>query len=126
MKIKVKKKLKVVYDSQDNIIRINNGEWIQSVDLDTFEPANDLLGIRHDWDNKMIYIKSNSKQLINVEIEVLANYSIIHNNVAFVYIPLMRLHLEDSDVFGLEIEISQFIPIQSYLKQKIKELWQRF
>lgn len=92
----------VIYDSQDNIVKLN-GVWVQSIDLGTWEPANDTLGIRHDWDNRTLYLKSLMFQIESVELEGLGHYVSISENVATIYVPTMQEHMDNTDWFRLTI-----------------------
>lgn len=97
----------VIYDSQDNIVKLN-GNWVQSIDLDTWEPANDTLGVRHDWNNRTLYIKSINYQIENVELQDLGHYVTISNNVASIYIPTMHEHMQHTDWFRFNIDLKAY------------------
>lgn len=98
----------ISFDSQDNIVKID-GDWVQSLNLDNWLPANDEFGVRHDWDNRTIYIKSNSYNLVNASIVGLSSFTTITGNVAAIYIPAMHEFMDNSDVFDIEIEY--FLPV---------------
>ena len=55
-KLHCKKVTEVIYDSQDNLVKINNGNWLQSWDVNQSVPINPLVGVRHNWTNKYIVI----------------------------------------------------------------------
>lgn len=96
----------VIYDSQDNIVKLNN-TWIQSINLGNFEPANETLGIRHDWDNRTLYIKSNNYIIKDIVLLELGHYVTITENVATIYVPLMHQHMDGTDWFRLNVILTE-------------------
>lgn len=59
------REIEVKYDSEDNIVKME-GQWVQSINLDTWEPANDSFGIWHN--SNFLFIKSNKYKIIDVEV----------------------------------------------------------
>ena len=95
----------VVYDSQDNIVKINNGEWEQSWDLVSMEGLNTIFSVRHDWTYSRIKIGSSihntiTKVFVNgrlAELEKIGDYW-------YASYPDLQVYMNNTDVFYLHIK----------------------
>jgi len=60
---KKRKYYHIVVDTQDNILRINCGSWLQNINLDTGQIIN-FIGVKWDWDNNKVLLLFRGKQKI--------------------------------------------------------------
>lgn len=101
----------IIYDSQDNIVRINNGEWLSSLDWETYidnynwEPANDEFGIRHFWDDKAILIKSNNYEIYGFDLDGLYDSYEIINGDLIIYFEDMQNYMINTDWYYFNIKV---------------------
>ncbi len=95
----------VVYDSQDNLVKINNGDWVQSWDLDHNAPANPLVSVRHNWDRKsLVIITPLVPRTTGIKVNGHALPCLRWGNRIEVIYDDMHWYMDNSDIFYIDLK----------------------
>jgi hypothetical protein len=95
----------VQYDSQDNLVKIDNGRWQQSWNLETGQPQNPVIAIYYDWNHKRLRIvtpMAGSITQVKVQGKV-CPFSRSGNNL-FVTYDDMHWWMNNSDLFYIDLK----------------------
>jgi len=103
--------LNVSYDSQDNLVKINDGDWETSWNLDTFEGLNPVIAIRHGYLENEIRISSEIYiDLPAVSINGLLTYAELRQDGDwYCHFPNMADYMNDTDMFYFKITAIKII-----------------
>ena len=106
----VSETISVAYDSQDNILKVNDSEWLKSIDWDSYVdrynwiPANEKLGVLYDWDMKVLIVMSDSYNITGAVIEgIYTDWDII-DGALYIQVPTMQEYMNDTDLFYFKIK----------------------
>lgn len=103
--------LNVRYDSQDNLVKINDGNWETSWNLDTWEGLHPTIAIRHGYNESEIRISSDVYfDLTAVVINDVLTYSEQREDGDwYCSFPNMSEYLNDTDLFYLTITATKYV-----------------
>lgn len=93
----------VKYCPEDNLIKVNDGQWISSIDYGTLEPANQFFGVRLDFNDSRVYINSNNYSILEANETNLESFTTIEDEEAIIYIPELQEWLFNNSGFRFEI-----------------------
>ncbi len=106
----VTKVLSISYDSQDNLIRINDSEWIMSMDWNTYvdtynwSPANEYLGVHYDGESKVLIVISSTYKITGAVIEnIYTGWDIVDGNL-HIQVPTIQEYMYNTDLFDFKIK----------------------
>jgi len=92
----------IIYDSQDNLVKINNGSWVTSWDYLNSQPAGNI-AVLHFWNKKEIVVFGNFQNVRKVKVNgKVLPYSIGNNTITLVYDD-MHWWMNNSDLFYIDI-----------------------
>lgn len=100
----------VVYDSQDNLLKVNDSEWLESMDWNTYvnrydwSPANEQLGVLYDWDTKALIVKSDNYKIIGAVIDSIYTDWDIIDGILHIQVPTMQEYMYNTDLFYFKIK----------------------
>ena len=101
------------YDSQDNLIKVNDSEWLMSVDWDTYldtyswSPANEYLGVYYDSESKELIVVSSTYEITGAVVEgIYADWYIVEG-VLHIQVPTIQEYLYNTDLFYFKIKTEQ-------------------
>jgi len=99
----------VLYDTQDNVIKIDDSQWIQSVlwnsyvDDNTWYPGNSELAIRHNVKENKLKVISLEHELIGIkENDVLTGFKIVDGEM-FISMPNMWEYIDKNEVIEIKL-----------------------
>jgi len=99
------KLVEATYDSQDNIVKVNNGNWSPSWDIDTDQPVHPQVAARYDWDNKLLRVVTPFAGNVR-EVKVQGkrqNFTRYGNELRVLY-PDMHWWMNNNDVFYIDLK----------------------
>lgn len=101
------KTITIAYDSQDNLVTINNKEPIKSWNLENDTPTNNDVSVKHSFQNNTITIHAiyaikycqpsnflKSKTTINYK-----------ENKVIIHYPKLKTHISDKDLFNFKLDV---------------------
>jgi len=104
------KVLSVSYDSQDNLVKIDDSEWLMSMDWNTYvdsynwSPANEYLGVYNDSESKVLLVISDTYKITGAVIEgIYTDWDII-DGVLHIQVPSMQEYMYNTDLFYFKIK----------------------
>lgn len=102
--------INVAYDSQDNVINSGKG-WVQSWNLETNKPKNEVIAVTHNYSNNTLTITSlkhglsdfKATNFLNEQNELEINYN--GSNSLTVSYPKLKQHIDEIEVFKFSISL---------------------
>ena len=102
--------LSISYDSQDNLIKINDSEWFVSMDWGTYvdtytwSPANEQLGVYYDSESKVLIVISSTYKITGAVIEgIYVGWDIVDGNL-HIQVPDIQEYMYNTDLFYFKVK----------------------
>lgn len=104
-KLHCKKVTEVIYDSEDNLVKIDSSPWSQSWDLEHNIPVNFYVAVRHDWTGKALNIVTPlASSITGVKVNGrLLPFTRTGNLIKVIYDD-MHWYMDNSDIFYIDLK----------------------
>lgn len=102
----------LAYDSSENSVSINGGEWLFSIDFETFvdadnfEPGESDFGVLENWLEFRIRVVSDVYELVSITTGGIYEGYYLENDALYIDIPELRDYIDNvGSIFYFEVQV---------------------